>query len=289
VAIVGAGVVGVATGRGLAARGCSVDFVDISPTRRQELERDGLRAMSPEELANARPEVYQISVPSPTSCGHIDLSLVEAAAESIGRSLSGRDDWALVVVRSTVPPGTSDELVASALERSSGRARGEAFGVSMNPEFLRARCAEDDFAHPRCIVAGVDSPRTEAAVRRLYQSWSEVPLLVMTNQEAEAAKYAANAFNAAKISFFNELHTALSGRGIDTFAAFSAAAMGAEGLWNPTYGIRAGEPFAGACLPKDLAGFIAFVRESGGSTPLLDAVQEINVALGGENLASNRP
>ena len=106
----------------------------------------------------------------------------------------------------------------------------------------------------------------------------------MTNPEAEAAKYTSNLFNAAKISFFNELHETFSAMGINSTVAFEAILNGAEGLWNPRYGTRGGSPFAGACLPKDSSAFFSFAKDQGMDMPLLAAVIETNIRLGGETL-----
>jgi UDPglucose 6-dehydrogenase len=126
-------------------------------------------------------------------------------------------------------------------------------------------------------------------MRSLYRSWPDTETVIMTNGEAEATKYAANLFNAAKISFFNELHAALSKLGVDSALPFSVVARGAEGLWNPLYGTRAGAPFEGACLPKDAAGFALFAHQEGIETPLIDAVIATNVALGGAEFEGDRP
>jgi UDPglucose 6-dehydrogenase len=288
VAIVGGGVVGRATGKVLIERGIAVTFVDSSDGRIDELRGDGLSAISPEELEKQSPDAYLISVPTPTRNGTIDLGAVRSASDSVGRSLAHREDWSLVVVRSTVPPGTTDQVVTPAVEESAGRRRGTDFGVSMNPEFLRARFAEEDFAAPRVIVIGSDSDRTESAMRSMYASWPDVKTVVMTNAEAEATKYTANLFNASKISLFNELHATFARLGVDSTVPFATAAEGAEGLWNPWYGTRGGEPYGGVCLPKDAAGFAAFVHARDIDTPLLDAVIATNVALGGADFEGER-
>src|SRR5207249_2890238 len=161
----------------------------------------------------------------------------------VGRAIRGHAGYPLVVVRSTVPPGTSEGLVLPAVERESGRRPGDGFGLCMNPEFLREVSAEADFLNPRVIVIGALDARSDRAMRRLYAPWPEVPVVSMSLRTAEATKYTANLFNATKISFFNELEQVFSTLGVDARAAFGAAARGAEGLWNPEYGTRGLFPY----------------------------------------------
>src|SRR5262249_24548286 len=144
-------------------------------------------------------------VPSPTVDGAIDLSAVEAAAVSIGGAIRAHSDWPLVVMRTTVPPGTTEERVLPTLERESGRIAGSGLGLCANPEFLRELTALEDFIDPRVIVIGALDEASDRALRRLYAQWRRVPIHSMDLRTAEATKYTANLFNATKISFFNEL------------------------------------------------------------------------------------
>ena len=281
VVIVGAGVVGVATGRGLAAVGTNVAFYDTSAQRTVELRANGLNVWDEDDLRGRECDAYLISVPTPTRNGRIDLSAVQAAAELVGVALANAPRWSCVVVRSTVPPGTTEEVVLPLLEKYSGKKAGRDFGLAMNPEFLRAVSAEEDFVNPRVIVFGViDRPSSEF-MRRLYLPWSHVTTKSVTLREAEATKYVANVFNAAKISFFNEMHSVLEKMGIESMTPFLIAAMGAEGLWNPVYGTKGGNPFGGECLPKDTAAFATVVRDLGVDAPMLEATIATNVRLFG--------
>lgn len=278
--IVGAGVVGTATGLGFAEVGHDVAFCDTSAQRRALLRRRGLRVLAPSQLAAEHFDAYLISVPSPTVDGQVDLSCVLAAAETVGRALAGprAGRRPLVVVRSTVPPGTTEGPVREALERTSGKRSGTGFGLCMNPEFLREATADDDFLHPRVIVIGALDGPSERALRRIYQPWPEVPVVSLTLRAAELTKYVSNLFNAAKISFFNELEEVALALGADARAIFSAVAQGAEGMWNPVYGTRGLAPYGGACLPKDTEGFLGFAATEGfaEAMPMLQATIETN-------------
>ena len=276
VTIVGAGVVGHATGVGLAATGCDVRFADTSPSKVRELVDQGLVATAVEAIGREPSDFYLLSVPTPTVADRPDLTHVRAAAAAVGEALRRAGQWACVVVRSTVPPGTTENEVLPLLEAHSGATAGIDFSVAVNPEFLRAVSAYDDFLNPRVIVLGVADEQAEQALRVLYAPWADVPQHVMPLRTAESAKYVANLFNATKISFFNELHRILSSLEVDSSVAIAAATAGAEGLWNPPYGTRGGAPFGGACLPKDLAGFIGMLADLGIERPLLDAVQRVN-------------
>jgi UDPglucose 6-dehydrogenase len=216
--------------------------------------------------------------------GQADLSYVLAAATTVGRALASQPETSrpLVVVRSTVPPGTTEGPVREALERASGREAGRDFGLCMNPEFLRAVSAERDFMEPRVIVIGALEEASDRALRGLYRAWPEVPIVSLDLRSAELAKYTSNLFNAAKISFFNELEEVALELGADPRGIFAAVAAGCEGMWNPEYGTRGLGPFGGACLPKDTAAFMGFASAAGlaGAMPMLRATLETNERIG---------
>jgi UDPglucose 6-dehydrogenase len=151
----------------------------------------------------------------------------------------------------------------------------------MNPEFLRQASAEDDFECPRVIVIGADDDETDATVRRLYEPWSTIEIVSMPTRTAQSTKYVANLFNAAKIGFFKEMHAILADLGVDSHVAFTTAAKGAEGLWNPLYGTRGGAPYGGGGLPNDVAGFLGVAEELGAKMFPLRAVVEVNADLEG--------
>lgn len=263
ITVIGSGVVGTATGLGFAARGADVTFCDISPERVSLLRRQGLDAIDAKTLSTHFTDAYLLSVPTPTVDGHVDLTYLVNAATTLGHTLAAHPGRPLVVVRSTVPPGTTQNLVIPVLEQVSGRTAGPGFSVGMNPEFLRAAKAVEDFDRPRVIVIGALDYVSESALRRLYLPWADVPTVALDLTTAEATKYVSNLFNATKISFFNEMHTALERIGADPTRAFEVVAAGAEGMWNPTYGTRGKAPYGGVCLPKDTVGFLGFAEDEG--------------------------
>jgi len=280
VAVIGSGVVGTATGRGFGTAGHRVIFCDVDRGRVEHLRSQGLAAVCCPDLSLAEPEVdaYLISVPTPTVHGRVELSCVRDAASSVGRALWNHPGWPVVVVRSTVPPGTTEEVVIPILQGVSGGEPGRDFGVCVNPEFLRARTADADFLDPRVIVIGALDTRSDLVLRGLYAPWADTPVVSTSIRTAEATKYVANLFNATKISFFNEMHGLLAELGADPDIAARAASLGAEGMWNPAYGTLGGAPFGGACLPKDTLGFLGKIEEEGLASlaPILRAVVEVN-------------
>jgi len=278
IVIVGSGVVGTATGKGLQAKGHRVVFCDVVPERVALLRAEGFTAIHADDLAGPEPEAYFIAVPTPTVDRGVDLSYVGSASEAVGRAIRSHRGWPLVVVRSTVPPGTTEDTVIPGLESASGRHAGKDFGVCTNPEFLRAATAMEDFENPKVIVIGALDDRSERALRGVYAPWPDVPVVATSLRTAEATKYVANLFNATKISFFNEMHRVLLAFGADPDVAFQATARAAEGIWNPTYGTRGGAPYGGVCLPKDTVGLLRFAEAFGigDLLPILRAVVRTN-------------
>jgi UDPglucose 6-dehydrogenase len=279
IAIIGSGVVGRATGKGFSKLGHDVVFVDIDPYVVRRLRQEGHQAVDLAALLKVQPSVSMICVPTPNDRnGCQNLTFLKAALAAIGPLLAG-DDYHLVVVRSTVLPTVSENLVAPALEGWSGGKAGRDFGVCMNPEFIREASAEDDFLNPWIVVIGELDERSGDLLEGLYEPLcqrSRAPIFRTDLRTAEMTKYAHNLFNAAKISFANEMWMASEDLGIDGNQVMALVAQSAEGMWNPRYGIRGGLPYGGACLPKDISAFVSFARDLGWHTPLLEATIEVN-------------
>jgi UDPglucose 6-dehydrogenase len=274
--IVGSGVVGTATGEGLMAAGHDVTFVDIAQERVRELRERGLDAQTELDLADERSSVIFLTLPTPNIGHRYDLSAFTAGSAAVGRALAGSPARHTVVVRSTVPPGTTDGLVRSVLEVHSGRSAGEGFGLASNPEFLRAVSAAEDFAHPWMTVIASRDPQTVDLLEALLSPFGG-ELRTFTNPaEAEFVKCAHNIFNATKISFWNEMWLVAQRLDLDLDPIAATVARSAEGSINPQYGIRGGAPYGGACLPKDTQGFLGFAKTIDVDMPLLSAVVETN-------------
>lgn len=274
ITIVGAGVVGAATGKGLARRGHDVSFMDIDPARVAALTAEGYAAADTLRLAG--PGIILLSLPTPNDGYRWDLAPLVAGVRAVGAALRDSDDFHTVVVRSTVPPGTCDTLVRPILEELTGGPAGERFAIASNPEFLRARCAVEDFLHPRVTVIGSRSPRTLERLDELFRPFGGEQYQYPDPGVAELVKCTHNLFNATKISFWNELWQVTQRLGMDVDTVAGAVSRSAEASYNPAYGISGGSPYGGACLPKDTKGFLGFAGELGVALPLAAAVDRVN-------------
>ncbi len=273
--VVGSGVVGQATGKGFSKKGHTVSYVDINLQVIQKLRAEGLNAMLPSKVDWNQVDVVMLAVSTPSVNDRIVLDYIEAAAMDVGRGLAKTDSYVTVVVRSTVPPTTTERRITPILEQFSGKRAGVDFGVAMNPEFLRAVSNEQDFLRPWITVVGSSDRRTAEIMDELFRPFGAL-IVRCTPTEAEMIKYVHNTYNALKISYFNEVHAICEQLGIDSNVVGASVARSAESMWNPLYGTRGGVPYGGACLPKDTTAFMAFVREHGFEHLMLDATIEVN-------------
>lgn len=269
--IVGSGFVGQATGKGLAHHGHSVTFLDTDPSRVAAMRAQGFRAMQPDEASDINSDLTMFCVPTPTVNGAFQLDPVYRAVESFAERLRGHSGYHVVVMRSTVPPTTTREVVIPLIETVSGKKAGRDFGVVMQPEFLREVHAEQDFARPWLILIGELDQRSGDVVDKLFRDF-EAPIRHVSLEEAEFQKYVHNSFNAVKIAFFNEMRLVANAKGWDSEAVFNAVAESCEGMWNPLYGVRDFGPFDGSCLPKDTAALVEWGDQHGFSLGIMRAV-----------------
>lgn len=304
--IIGTGYVGLVTGACLAEKGHQVICVDLNPERvaalnsaRSPIYEEGLdallgkhvgknlRATSDLTAAVLATDVTFIAVGTPFDGKTIDLTAVLGASREIGEALKRKAGYHLVVVKSTVVPGTTDLQVLPALEHSSGKKAGVDFGVGMNPEFLSEGEAVHDFLFPdRIVIGGIDA-RSSQTLAEIYAPYGpEVPRLTTNTRTAEMIKYASNSLLAVLISFSNELANlgAVLG-GIDTTEVMRGVHLSqyfrgrnAEGLPPITSFLKAGCGFGGSCLPKDVSALVAHGHRIAVDMPLLSATLEINKA-----------
>jgi len=298
VSVFGLGPVGLTVSLCLASRGFEVIGFDVDRDKLMVLKKgrvpfyepglDELLASSLEkstfkctmdyEEAVLATSITFITVGTPSRPdGSIDLSCVEEASRMIGDALAHKDDWHLVVVKSTVLPGTTEGLVRRLMEERSGKKCGPDFGLCANPEFLSEGSAVRDFLNPDRIVIGEHDKRSGDELESLYKSFygNKMPPVLRTSPaNAELIKYASNAFLAVKISFINtiaDLCEAIPGADVDVVAR----GMGLDKRISPLF-LRAGAGYGGPCLPKDLDALISFARSRGCEPVLLEAVQEVN-------------
>jgi UDPglucose 6-dehydrogenase len=274
--IIGSGVVGTATGKGFLAAGHNVTFIDILESRVATLRAEGLDARLVLDLTDESPSFIFLTLPTPNVGHRYDLSAFEAGTASVGRALATASAAHTVVVRSTVPPGTTEGRVQPILERMSGKTSGTGFSLAANPEFLRAASAVEDFRWPWMTVIASRSVRTVERLRALLEPFGGELRTFSDPAEAELVKCAHNIYNATKISFWNEMWMVSRRLGLTLDPIANTVARSAEGSFNPMYGIRGGAPYGGVCLPKDTQGFLGFASELEVEMPLLRAVVEVN-------------
>jgi GDP-mannose 6-dehydrogenase len=214
-----------------------------------------------------------VGTPSHES-GAADLSAVKAAAADIGRALARKDRYHLVVVRSTVPVGTTRGAVIPILETESGKRCGIDFGVCFHPEFLREGVAVADFfAPPKTVIGGVDA-RSAQLLASLYTS-IEAPLVLTTIDTAEMVKYVDNTWHAVKVSFANEIGKICQSVRLDSHDVMGIFAKDTK-LNLSAYYMRPGFAFGGSCLPKDVRALRNLANLRGIDVPLIDSILRSN-------------
>ncbi|WP_019516429.1 UDP-glucose dehydrogenase family protein [Sphingomonas sp. Mn802worker] len=209
-----------------------------------------------------------VGTPSRRGDGHADLSYVHAAAEEIGRALTG---FTVIVDKSTVPVGTGDEV-----ERIIREANADAdFAVASNPEFLREGAAIDDFKRPDRIVIGSDDPRALAVLRDVYRPLylNKSPIVEMSRRAAELTKYAGNAFLATKITFINEIADLCEKVGANVQDV--ARGIGLDGRIGDKF-LHAGPGYGGSCFPKDTLALLKTAQDYEAPQRIVEAVVAVN-------------
>lgn len=292
ISVIGSGYVGAVTAACFADTGHEVICVDIDEKKVQQINsgippiyEEGLEelfkkhaekrliATTDSEYAVLNTEISFICVGTPSAAdGSINLSIVRAAAESIGFALAKKKGYHVVVVKSTVVPETTEKVVLPILEEKSGKLAGKDFGVAMNPEFLREGKAIYDFMHPDKIVVGAIDARSGNLVSGLYRDFNcEV---THTNpRTAEMIKYVNNSFLATKISFANEIGNICKKLKIDTYEVMKA--VGKDSRISPLF-LNSGAGFGGSCFPKDVRALICKAKDIGYSPMLLESVIAVN-------------
>jgi UDPglucose 6-dehydrogenase/GDP-mannose 6-dehydrogenase len=247
------------------------------------------------EAAVQASDLSLIAVGTPFNGSHIDLGYVRQAAGEIGAVLRRKAGYHVVVVKSTVVPGTTDSVVVPILEQASGKRAGVDFGVGMNPEFLTEGQAVRDFMEPDRIVLGAADGRALEALDALYASFHGVPKIRTNPRTAEMIKYASNAFLATAISFSNELANLCAALGevdaVDVMEGLHASSYltlpgpdGSRVAAPITAVLLPGCGFGGSCLPKDVRALAARGEAAGVPMALLHSVVAINQAQPGQVL-----
>ena len=247
----------------------------ISDLVRQTVNSSHLNATSDSATAVHNSDISLVCVGTPSKPnGSLDLRYVEHVCEAIGKAIGEKTDSHVVVIRSTMLPGTTDNLVIPTLERSSNKKAGQDFGVCVNPEFLREGSSLKDFYAPPFTLIGADDDETAALVRQLYANLS-VPLFQTPIRTAEMVKYVCNSFHALKVSFANEIGNICRALDIDSHDVMEVFCQDTKLNLSPYY-LKPGFAFGGSCLPKDLRAINYKAKELDVDVPLLASVLPSN-------------
>lgn len=291
ISIFGIGYVGAVASACLASQGHEVTAVDINPAKvdcinagRSPIVEPGLdevihaavtagrlRATSNVAAAVGNSQISFICVGTPSLAnGDLDLTHVRRAAKAIGVALSQVQDFHLVVIRSTVLPGTTSRIVVPLLEQSSGKRAGEHFGVAVCPEFLREGNAIKDYYEAAVSVLGVDDKNSEMLLKDVMSSLHG-DMVVTATATAELIKYANNAWHATKIVFANEIGVIAKAFGVDGRSVMDIVRSDNRLNISSAY-MRPGFAFGGSCLPKDLRAITYQAKRLDVPCPMLDAL-----------------
>jgi UDPglucose 6-dehydrogenase len=252
--------------------GNEVIFHDINNEKLALLKGQGYKVTEDILEAIKDSNVSFICVQTPLVDGEFDFSYLRKAAIDVARALREKDEYHVVVVRSTVLPSSTRTKIIPILEEHSELKAGKDFGVCMNPEFLRQTTALQDFLNPHRIVIGELDKKSGDPLELLYSPYN-VPIFRTDLETAEMIKYVANCFLATKISFFNEIYIICRELGFNPHFISEIVALDPR---IGKYGIYGGRPFGGDCLPKDLRALISFVETKKLNPKLLTAALHIN-------------
>jgi GDP-mannose 6-dehydrogenase len=295
VSVFGLGYVGSVSAASFAADGHEVVGVDVNPDKvaavnagRSPIVEPGLDDLLARGVADGRvratvdtaeaiqsSEVSLVCVGTPSrKNGSLDLAYLERVSEQIGAALRDKPSYHVVVVRSTVLPGTTHEVVIPALERASGRKYGDGFGVSVNPEFLREGTALKDFRKPPLTLVGHNHAADASGTIALYQA-IDAPLVSTSIRVAEMIKYTSNTWHALKVCFANEIGTLCKRLDIDSHDVMDVFCRDEKLNLSPYY-LKPGFAFGGSCLPKDVRALQYRAKEVDVDLPVISSILPSN-------------
>jgi GDP-mannose 6-dehydrogenase len=216
-----------------------------------------------------------MSVGTPTAPdGSCDLTYVRQASRAIGQALAMKSGYHVVVLRCSVPPGTTLDVVAKEIEAASGKRMGLDFGMCFNPEFLREGVAVADFYAPPKTVIGASDVRAEAVVSKIYGAVDE-NILFTSIAAAEMVKYVDNVWHATKVAFGNEVGRLCKALDIDSHAVMNIFVKDTKLNLSPYY-LKPGFAFGGSCLPKEVRAVAHLADELKVDLPLIQSLTETN-------------
>ncbi|MBU0759165.1 MAG: nucleotide sugar dehydrogenase [Candidatus Omnitrophica bacterium] len=298
IAVFGLGYVGTVTGSCLAKKGHIVVGVDInsdkvrainkgrSPIIEKDLDgvissavkRGRFSAVSSAEKALSETDIAIICVGTPAAeTGSINLESLKSVAKEIGLALKRINRFYTIVVRSTVLPGTTEDILIPILEDSSGKRVDRDFGISTNPEFMREGDSLEDFYRPAKTIVGVRTRREEILFKEIFSFLKKTHLIITDVRTAEMCKYLDNIFHALKISFANEIGLVAGHLGVDGKKAMEIFCEDTVSNISARY-LKPAFAFGGSCLPKDIKAFLYKAKNMDLKIPLIESILESNDA-----------
>jgi GDP-mannose 6-dehydrogenase len=248
---------------------------DIDVIIKQQYELGRISATTDYNFAVKNSDISVICVGTPSAeNGHLDLRYIRKTAQEIGASLKDKNSFHIVVIRSTVMPGTNEE-VGRIIAETSGKKRNVHFTVVSNPEFLREGSAVEDYYNPSVTVIGGDHEEAVSTIKEMYKE-IDAPFAVVDIKVAEIIKYVNNSWHALKITFANEVGNIAKKLGIDSHSLMNIFVMDTRLNLSPYY-MKPGFAYGGSCLPKDLKGLRTIAHDHYLSTPVLDAIENSNL------------
>jgi GDP-mannose 6-dehydrogenase len=296
VSVFGLGYVGSVSAASFAADGHTVLGVDVNDEKVASLNggqspivEDGLEELIRDNVANGRlrattspadavrdTDISLVCVGTPSrKNGSLDLTYLERVAEHIGEALRSKDAYHVVVIRSTVLPGTTHDVVIPALERTSGKNYGSDFGVTVNPEFLREGTAIRDFRNPPLTLIG-HNYRSDAEPTKALYAKLDAPVVTTSIRTAEMIKYASNTWHALKVTFANEMGNLCKRLDIDSHEVMDIFCRD-EKLNLSSYYLKPGFAFGGSCLPKDVRALQYRAKEVDLELPVIQSILGSNM------------
>ena len=271
--------------------------VDISPDKvkcikegRAPIVEDRLGELLADGVAQGRIDATQniiaavletdvtfMSVGTPTSAdGGCDFTYIRQASRGIGQALAMKDGYHVVVLRCSVPPGTTLDVVVPEIEKASGKSLGVGFGVCFNPEFLREGVAVADFFAPPKTVVGTSDAHAAELVSGIYKAIDD-KVIFTSIEAAEMVKYADNVWHATKVAFGNEIGRLCKRLGIDSHDVMNIFVKDLKLNLSPYY-LKPGFAFGGSCLPKEVRAVSHIAQALGVRVPLVDSLMVTNKA-----------
>jgi GDP-mannose 6-dehydrogenase len=291
VSVFGLGYVGSVSAASFAADGHEVVGVDVNADKVASLNegrspivekglaeqiddtvrRGALRATTSTSEAVSDTDLSLICVGTPSrKNGSLDLTYLERVCRQIGEALRAKESYHVVVVRSTVLPGTTHDVVIPAIEHASGKRYGTGFGVTVNPEFLREGTAIHDFRHPPMTLVGHNYTSDARPTQQLYAK-VDAPMVTTSIRTAEMIKYASNTWHALKVCFANEVGNLCKRLQIDSHEVMDIFCRD-EKLNLSSYYMKPGFAFGGSCLPKDVRAMQYRAKELDLDMPVIQAI-----------------